>query len=157
MKKLLFILCVFLFTQCEKLVMDREYSLTLKNNSDFSIIYFTGVNINPLPAVYPDTTLYVDSFSMEPTIIVSPGEIKYLIRSGVHLSNTIKELPADTLSIYLFHIDTLKNNTWSDVRDGYKILKRYDLSLEDLEYLDYKLSYPPDAKMSGVKMYPPYP
>jgi len=135
--------------------MDRRYSLYLKNNADYSIIYFTGININPLPAVYPDTTLLVDSFSLEARI--QPGENMDLWARGIKIKELFEDLPADTLSIYLFHIDTLKNNTWAEVQAGYKILKRYDLSLEDLEHLDYKLSYPPDAKMSGVKMYPSYP
>ena len=66
-------------------------------------------------------------------------------------------MPGDTLSIYLFHVDTLAKYSIDEIREDYKVLQRYDLSLEDLEHLDYKLSYPPDAKMSGVKMYPPYP
>ena len=135
--------------------MDRQYSLFLKNNADYPIIYFTGINESLLPAVYPDTTLNVDSFSLEAKI--QPRENLDLWARGVRIKDLFDDLPGDTLSIYLFHIDTLKNNTWADVQAGYKILKRYDLSLEDLEHLDYKLNYPPDAKMSGVKMYPPYP
>lgn len=122
--------------------MDRRYSLLLKNNSDSPIIYLITEN--------PDTSL-IDSISLKP--VIQSGKSVDLWARSVEISKVIE----DSLLIYLFHIDTLKNNTWSDVRDGYKILKRYDLSLEDLEYLDYKLSYPPDAKMSGVKMYPPYP
>ena len=123
---------------------------------DYSIVYIIGESIQSMPTVYPDTSLDLDTFSFK--LIIEPGETADIIKaSSVKISEIIEDLPADTLSVYLFHIDTLKNNTWSDVRDGYKLLKRYDLSLEDLEYLDYKLSYPPDAKMSGVKMYPPYP
>lgn len=32
----------------------------------------------------------------------------------------------------------------------------YDLTLEDLESLDFHLYYPPNERMSGVKMDPPY-
>ena len=41
-----------------------------------------------------------------------------------------------------------------EVRKGYKVLARYDLSLEDLERLNFELSYPPDNRMQGIKMYP---
>ena len=155
MRYLFFVLILFVFTQCEKFPMDRRYSLYLKNNADYPIVYFTAININPLPSVYPDTTLRSDSLLMEAKI--QSGENMDLWARDVRIKDLFDDLPGDTLSIYLFHIDTLKNNTWADVQAGYKILKRYDLSLEDLEHLDYKLNYPPDAKMSGVKMYPPYP
>ena len=122
--------------------MDRQYSLFLKNNSDFSIIYLITEN--------PDTSL-IDSISLKP--VIQAGKSLDLWARDVEVSKVVK----DSLFIYLFHIDTLKNNSWADVQADYKILKRYDLSLEDLEYLDYKLSYPPDAKMSEVKMYPPFP
>jgi len=138
--------------------MDRKYSLYLKNNADYSVVYKVAVNVYPIPSVYPDTTLGANAWPINyNTTVVKPGDSKDLFGSSVKIHDIIKDLPADTLSIYLFHIDTLKNNTWAEVQAGYKILKRYDLSLEDLEHLDYKLSYPPDAKMSGVKMYPPYP
>jgi len=123
---------------------------------DYSIVYIIGESIQSMPTVYPDTSLDLDTFSFK--LIIEPGETADIIKaSSVKISEIIEDLPADTLSVYLFHIDTLKNNTWAEVQAGYKILKRYDLSLEDLEHLEYKLSYPPDAKMSGVKMYPPYP
>ena len=132
--------------------MDRRHSLYLKNNTDYSIVYIVGENI----PIYPDTSLIaINSISMNGKI--QSGENLDLWARGVRIKDLFDDLPGDTLSIYLFHIDTLKNNTWADVQAGYKILKRYDLSLEDLEYLDYKLSYPPDAKMSEVKMYPPFP
>jgi len=142
MRYLFFILLLFVFAHCEKFAMDRRYSLLLKNNSDSPIIYLITEN--------PDTSL-IDSISLKP--VIQSGKSVDLWARSVEISKVIE----DSLSIYLFHIDTLKNNTWAEVQAGYKILKRYDLSLEDLEYLEYKLSYPPDAKMSGVKMYPPYP
>ncbi len=162
MRYLFFILLLFVFTHCEKFAMDRKYNLKLKNNSDHSIAYLAGQNFIyktyvPIgPNIYPDTGLTIDAIPFD--LIIEPGEVGEIIpSSSVKISDYFKDLPADTLSIYIFHLDTLKNNTIEDIQSGYKILKRYDLSLEDLEHLDYKLSYPPDAKMSGVKMYPLYP
>ncbi|SQA93841.1 hypothetical protein [Capnocytophaga ochracea] len=67
-----------------------------------------------------------------------------------------KELPKDTLSIFIFNTDTLNKYSWEEVRRDYKILKRYDLSIQDLELLDYKVYYPPTPAMSQMKMYPKY-
>ncbi len=63
-------------------------------------------------------------------------------------------LPNDTLSIFIFHSDTVSSYPWQTIRTEYKILKRYDLSIADLERLNYKVSYPPDNRMENVKMYP---
>ncbi len=156
MRKLIFVAILFVFTHCEKFAMDRKYSLYLKNNTNHAIVYMIGENIYLIPTVYPDTTLGDHSWPIDHTTTIEPNINKDLFGGSVKISDIVKDLPADTLSIYIFHIDTLENNTWAEVQAGYK-MKRYDLSLEDLEYLDYKLSYPPDAKMSGVKMYPPYP
>jgi len=35
-------------------------------------------------------------------------------------------------------------------------LQRYDLTIRDLDILDWTLSYPPDERMKNIKMYPPY-
>jgi hypothetical protein len=52
------------------------------------------------------------------------------------------ELPADTFMIFIFDADTLKQVPWERVRAEYKILKRYDLSLQDLIGRDWKVVYP---------------
>ena len=149
---------LLLFSQCEKFPMDRKYSLFLKNNSGDSLFCYIalGVGKGANAPLYPDTLLEKIVIDYDYGVI-GVEENAILHESSVKWKSYFQELPQDTLSIYLFSLDTLKSNTWEDVQAGYKILKRYDLSLEDLEYLDYKLSYPPDAKMSGVKMYPTYP
>lgn len=40
--------------------------------------------------------------------------------------------------------------------DDYPVLVRYDLTIDDLERLNYKVEYPPTERMYGVHMYPPY-
>jgi len=137
--------------------MDRKYSLFLKNNSSDSLFCYIALGVERAnAALYPDTLLENIVVDYDYGLIGAEENVTLHV-SSVKWKSYFHELPQDTLSIYLFSLDTLKNNTWAEVQAGYKILKRYDLSLEDLEHLNYKLSYPPDAKMSGVKMYPPYP
>ncbi|MEO1022414.1 MAG: hypothetical protein AAFW89_07705, partial [Bacteroidota bacterium] len=62
--------------------------------------------------------------------------------------------PSDTLSLFVFHVDTLAKYDWEGILKQYNILMRYDLSLEDLERLDFTVTYPPDKSMKGVQMYP---
>jgi len=145
--KIMLLFCV----SCEDTLYEKFYSITIINNSSHSVcFYMAGLKSQ---RQFPDTLIF---YQKEETVPIKSNSSFY-IDSRTKWSEIFQQLPVDTLSIYLFHIDTLESNTWADVQAGYKILKRYDLSLEDLEYLEYKLSYPPDAKMSGVKMYPPYP
>ncbi|HNB11084.1 MAG TPA: hypothetical protein PK754_16140, partial [bacterium] len=53
-----------------------------------------------------------------------------------------EDLPAETLMIFIFDADTLDQVPWEKVRSEYKILRRYDLSLQDLKDRDWKVVYP---------------
>ena len=59
-----------------------------------------------------------------------------------------------TVSLYIYNPDTLAKYKWQQIIDDYNILKRYDLILGDLQRLDFKVAYPPDAGMEGIQMYP---
>lgn len=59
------------------------------------------------------------------------------------------------MSIFIFDLDTLEYYNWDGIRNSYKVLKRYDLSIENLEELDFIVSYPSTNWMiDNVKMYP---
>ena len=66
--------------------------------------------------------------------------------------NTLK----DTLRIFIFEEDVLANHTWDEVVDNYLVLRRYDLSLSDLQELNWQISYSPTELMKDMQMYPPY-
>ena len=44
--------------------------------------------------------------------------------------------------LFIFSSDTLTKYGFSEIRSGYRILKRYDLSRQDLERLSYLVQYP---------------
>ena len=60
------------------------------------------------------------------------------------------------LIVYVFDADVVENTSWEVVARDYLVLKRYDLTLEDLQRLDWKITYPPTEAMKDVKMYPQY-
>jgi hypothetical protein len=64
-----------------------------------------------------------------------------------------KKLPKDTLSIFIFN-GFVTADDWQQIRNNYDVVKRYDISLGDLERLNFTLVYPPNSAMSGIKMYP---
>lgn len=59
----------------------------------------------------------------------------------------------DTLMIYILDDQALKKED-VDIRQSF--LQRYDLSLQDLQRLNWVLSYPPAENMKDIKMWPTY-
>ncbi|UZD37510.1 hypothetical protein OL230_06490 [Capnocytophaga ochracea] len=152
MKKVL-VTSIFLFFLSCIPKMDIIYPIYIYNNSEKPIgFYIPAGGEYGLP--YPDTLL--------------PNTDNYIynreIRPKKHLQqdswrkwkDVLKSFPKDTLSIFIFSTDTLNKYSWEEVRRDYKILRRYDLSIQDLELLDYKVYYPPTPTMSRMKMYPKY-
>ena len=62
----------------------------------------------------------------------------------------------DTLLIFVFNADTLDTFGWDYVREHYMVLQRYDLSLGDLQSVNFRLSFPPNDAMKHIHMWPPY-
>jgi len=131
------LLLITICSQCERTAMDKSYEINLVNKSGHNIGYYfaTGGKYG---------TYYPDSLPESNEYIVY--DISKVLRPGYesHLSweKFFQELPKDTLSVFIFHTDTLYKNSWEKVRDGYKILKRYNLSLEDLKQSNFTITYP---------------
>lgn len=122
---------------CEELAMDRYYVIDLENQAEYSIGYYFATG-GKFGTFYPDSLPETnDEITYDISEVNKPG---YMGR--LKWSKFFRELPHDTLSVFIFHTDTLKNNSWEEVRDHYKILKRYDLSLQDLEKMHFKIVYP---------------
>jgi hypothetical protein len=109
--------------------------------------------------VYPDTTLSILKENIDrPT---NPGEIYRSGISNISYERWIASFPNDTVSIYIFNQDTLDTCPWEEIQRDYKILRRYDLSIENIQQLENSngipvIPYPPTAAMKDMKMYPPY-
>ena len=122
------------------------------NNTGYYIagdVIFGGNNI------YPDTM-----FIIKPTGILKPYSHSNTPIS-FPLEDIIKKTPKDTLSFFFFHADTLEKYPLEILQRDYKILRRYDLSSQDVIALKNKygipeIPYPPDERMKNMKMYPPY-
>ncbi len=149
MKTIVLFLALLFFNSC-KIYMDKIDALALNNNSGNQIYFHVGIDNSLL--IYPITSLPIDKTDMTfPKLTTNT-----FIGTSIEWRDRIKELPLDTLSIYFFHPDTLSTYSWDKIRDNYNILKRYDLSVEDLELLDYEIVYPPTPEMADIQQYPPY-
>lgn len=119
---------------CEKF-HERKYRITIENASPHPIQYYVaGLGTERL---YPDTLL---PGAKPPFAIISPTRQGYYDQSGTWESY-FELLPADTLSIFIFHADTVAKYPWDIVREEYKVLQRFDLSLEQLKSNNYIVTY----------------
>lgn len=132
--------------------MDNDYPLDVRNTTSYSISAYLNQD-GQFDAVYPDTTLMSPPAGIQE---ISAGE-KISIAGGSLPWKRIFDtsVPTDTLSLIIIHFDTLSSLPWDEIRTEYKILKRYDLSLADLERINFTIVYPPDESMEGIKMFPP--
>jgi hypothetical protein len=71
--------------------------------------------------VYPSKYSYLDSKKDWDEVLVSPK---------------------DTISMFILSKDTLDKYDWAKIRSDYNILKRYDLSLADLQRMNWTITYP---------------
>jgi hypothetical protein len=111
-----------------------DFKLKITNNCDSDIYFYDSFS-------YPDTSIRI-----EYNPIYSATE--YLIKSKETKSVAVKGTWEgkfeiwDTLMIYIFDASTLEDLPWDTLRKDYLILKRYDLSQQDLENINWNLIYP---------------
>jgi hypothetical protein len=153
------ILILFIFTNCCQTLI--RYGLHITNNSINAVgcYFYLAWEGGNEGIVYPDTTL-VSLRTGEVTIIKS-GQTYHASRPLSPITEWISSLPCDTISVFFFSQDTLNTYSWEEIKHRYKVLRRYDLSIEDIQKLKNKydvpeIPYPPDERMKDMKMYPPY-
>jgi hypothetical protein len=134
MKSKILILLLILSTtvSCEdNHPFERVYRFSVENKSDKPVYFLVS-------HTYPDTTI-PDAY--DERRLVSPGS-KNPFDSDKKWEEVFKELPADTLSVFIFNSDTINNTTWEEIRSGYMISKRYDVSIDDLKNNSWTITYP---------------
>lgn len=129
MKTLLFFTLMLLAATCTK---DDDYQkyIWLVNNSNNS---FTAV-----PSFdSPDTSFN----SFRGSYDVLPNQ-RNPLGSKIGWRNRIKNIEDSTLILFLVDRDTLSTHSFEDIMSEYRITKRYDLTVEELESMDWTISYP---------------
>ena len=86
----------------------------------------------------------------------APGEENTSAMSSDTPWEGIFHYQLDTLLIFVFNADALETFEWDFICENYLVEQRYDLSLEDLQSLDFKLYFPPTEAMKHIHMWPPY-
>jgi hypothetical protein len=89
---------------------DSKYALYIKNASNHTIAFYVAAG--GIEYKYPDTALIRNKFEMG---TIQPGDSTSW-DSSIPFERLFELLPTDTLSIYLFHPDTLAKYDWSVIR-----------------------------------------
>lgn len=139
MKNIIVLLCVIMLcsNSCEKPpFVDYFYDIIVTNSSRSDIRVYLADEF--ASKQYPDTTLP----NSKPALQKAPVGKSCYFDSKTPWEENLKKLPADTLSIFFIDHAVYENEPWDSVRLHYKILKRLDLSIDDLNALNYKIAYP---------------
>ena len=109
--------------------------VTIINNSDKDI-YFSA------SSRYPDTlTLYPNPASAGDYYKVGRNATgKHLYRDCIEYD--FKANPSGIIMYYIYDAQTLKTVPWDTVVKNYMILKRYDLTKQDLDSMQWTITYP---------------
>lgn len=122
---------------CEK---NQDKVITFINNTDKTICWKIGKS-------YPDTSLNMETTKWIGTSryteqAVNPHSKGSFIegdnKEAWFSSNFVK----DTIMIFIFDKYVLIDLPWEKVKNEYLVLKRYDLSLADLQRMNWTLTYP---------------
>nr|NQU93826.1 hypothetical protein [Bacteroidota bacterium] len=133
---------LLLANTCNKEKEDCHKTITIFNHSEKAIYILCDTH-------YPDTMYF--SHSSSPTsdtfnnkILAKSASIRPLQNRDCWetIYNYGVQIPSDTLMVYVFDADVLENVDWADVVHYYLVLKRYDLSLDDLKQNNWTITYP---------------
>lgn len=132
---------------------DRHSYIFFYNGSDYDVY------IN-LSYCYPDTSLLHEQNVMTPGWNYSVESHSYnneaFAQNTSYESMFISMIGKDTLIVFVYNADTLSVYGWDYVKDHIMVAQRYDLSLTDLQNLNWRLTFPPSEEMRNIKMWPPY-
>lgn len=127
--KMLIISGVFLLKACG--APDVQHYFKIDNNANHAISFYVAES-------YPDTLIVL----AKPVLKAVPSNSSYKESDWGTWDERFSQIEGGMISVFIFHSDTLNKYSWEEIRDGYMILKRYDLSLEDLKQSNFTLIYP---------------
>mgnify|MGYP006185477923 CR=1 FL=1 len=120
---------------CEHGLSGNKHPIYIDNKSSHSIDFYLALG-GKYGTIYPDTILPVSN----DYLITDLGSGKrHYYDSSLPWEDYYKK--NDKMSIFIFHSDTIEKYSWEEIRTGYKVLKRFDLSLKELQSTNYTVTY----------------
>ncbi len=141
LKIITYMVVILIFLAIDCIPKNRENchgTISFKNNSS-KTLYVASYYY------YPDTTTLIISnpVSSDNTNKVLPfSENKTALWEYGCFEDLLQSLKKDTLFVYVFDAEIVETTPWDTVLANNLILKRYDLSLEDLQNMNWTIIYP---------------
>lgn len=135
--KRILIIClqlVLMSSSCKNESSYYDYRLKVINKSDKTI----DIDYSQ---VFPDTTINNVPYFYHNTGKAMPNGTITLVRGGTW-ENAFKDDIHQKLIIFIFNATIVDNTPWDTIRKKYLILKRYELTLKDLDSLNFNVTYP---------------
>lgn len=120
---------LFIFCNSCDIFFEHVYFMRVHNNTNDTILVYAGYN-------YPDTSLI---YKKPRLIMIYPNSHTGGLQSAEYWADKLK---SDTLSVFILSKDSVDIYNWEQIRDKYNILKRYDLSINELENQKWTIVYP---------------
>lgn len=128
---------------CKENKDDCEKSITIINNSVNQIYAHESYS-------YPDSLVFADRFPNPITVNypygIGPGSqndaaVSVNGRDSInYIMSSSKICPSGLIMVYIFDADSLASKTWAN--DPNLILRRYDLTIDDLNAMNWTITYP---------------
>lgn len=112
---------------CEDL-LGVTYRFRVQNNSADTIQYYASYS-------FPDTSI----LNSKPRLrFAAPFDFGFW-----DSKDDFKDLtPSGVISIYILSKDTVDAHSWEEISQQYKILKRYEISISEMENNGWEITYP---------------
>lgn len=134
---IIFLSAICTSSSCRKDSSDCHHNIYFKNNSEKTIYFKASYNYPDTQIVDPKPYMGSELNRLLPNENGSP-----LNHSSCYEQEFKNRIESDTLIIFVFDSQVLESTSWETVKQDYLILKRYDLSLQDLQNMNFKLTYP---------------
>ncbi|MCA1763808.1 MAG: hypothetical protein LC664_12570 [Flavobacteriales bacterium] len=140
MRVIAFILLLFVLvisTGCPENFDEPDSTVVLKNTSNMDIVHLMESRLVadtalPLPTPFPGEGNIANS------IIPADSSRAY---TDSYIQG-FEENPNKVLMIWFFSRDSVEQLSWDSIVTNYQILRRYDLTLNDLEAMNWTAEYP---------------
>ena len=129
------LIIISITTGCRKLDLfgGEDDKLIIQNNSNLRLYINPQVN-------YPDTSIDPYNPSVDKGNEIPPYSSKKIVQRS--WDQLVIRSASDTLMMFIYDANKIDSTSWDTIMNNYIILRRYDLSLEDLKSTNWKITYP---------------
>jgi FPC/CPF motif-containing protein YcgG len=120
--------------KCIKETDDCHYYITLNNQSDKRVYLVVTYD-------YPDTSMNFQNPRYHSDLYQIAAKSNDWIKSGPCIESNINNSPGKKISLFIFDAELVDATPWNQVRQNYQVLKRMDLTAEEIDNAHYSIDF----------------